>query len=387
MSLIKRSDRGLLARWWFTVDRPLLSATFLLMAVGVLVSMAASPPVATRIGLDPYHFVRSQLTYLLLATVTLLFISGLDRKWVKRGALAGFASGIVLMWLALKFGPEIKGAHRWIDLGPLNLQPSELAKPCFAVVFAWLLSERVRMPDMPGHFMAYGVASLFLLSLIIQPDFGQAALVVATIGAMLLVYGIPWAVIFGLAGAGVASVAAAYALVPHVASRIDRFLDPDKGDTFQVDMSMQAFHNGGVLGTGPGGGSAKLVLPDAHTDFTFSVIGEEFGLLACLAIMGLFLFIIVRALKRAKTETDPFVALALAGVTSMFALQASINMGVNVALLPAKGMTLPMISYGGSSLLGTAMAIGFILALGRKDVGMVPLSMPAAPVQAEAEAS
>jgi cell division protein FtsW len=374
MSLISRSDRGLLARWWFTVDRPLLSATLLLMAVGVLVSMAASPPVAARIGLDPYHFVKSQLFYLSLAVVGLLALSAFDRIWVRRAALAGFAGSLVLMWLALKFGPEIKGAHRWIDVGPISLQPSEFAKPCFVIVFAWMLSERIRQPDMPGHLIAYGCAGLFLLSLVIQPDFGQAALVVATIGAMLLVYGIPWPLIFGLAGAGAAAVALSYALVPHVASRIDRFVNPEKGDTFQVDTSMQAFHNGGVLGAGPGGGTAKLVLPDAHTDFTFSVVGEEFGLLACLAIMGLFLFIIIRALKRAKLEQEPFAALAMAGATSMFAIQASINMGVNVALLPAKGMTLPMISYGGSSLLGTAMAIGFILALGRQTNVAVPAS-------------
>lgn len=376
MSLISRSDRGLLARWWFTVDRPLLSATLLLMAVGVLVSMAASPPVASRIGLDPYHFVKSQLFYLFLAIIGLFTLSAFERLWIRRAALVGFIGSLVLMWLAMKFGPEIKGAHRWIDIGPISLQPSEFAKPCFVIVFAWMLSERIRLPDMPGHLFAYGCAGLFLLSLITQPDFGQAALVVATIGAMLLVYGIPWPLIFGLGGAGAAAVALSYALVPHVASRIDRFLDPETGDTFQVDTSMQAFHNGGILGAGPGGGTAKLVLPDAHTDFTFSVIGEEFGLLACLAIMGLFLFIIIRALKRAKTEQEPFAALAMAGVTSMFAIQAAINMGVNVALLPAKGMTLPMISYGGSSLLGTAMAIGFILALGRQSTVAIPANEP-----------
>jgi cell division protein FtsW len=366
MNLISRSDRGLLARWWFTVDRPLMSATLLLMAVGVLVSMAASPPVAARIGVEPYHFVKSQLFYLAFAVVVLLAISMFEKIWVRRLGLLGFVGAVALMLLALKFGPEIKGAHRWIDVGPIGIQPSEFAKPCFVILFAWLLAERIRLPDMPGHLMAYGSAAGFMLCLIVQPDFGQAALVVATIGAMLLVYGVPWPFVFGLVGAAAASVAAAYALVPHVASRIDRFLNPEKGDTFQVDTSMQAFHNGGILGAGPGSGTAKLVLPDAHTDFSFSVIGEEFGLVACLVIMGLFLYIIIRALKRAKLEKDPFAALAMAGVASMFAIQAVINMGVNVALLPAKGMTLPMISYGGSSLLGTAIAIGFLLSLGRQ---------------------
>lgn len=376
MNLISRSDRGALARWWFTVDRSLLSAALLLMAIGVLVSMAASPPVATRIGLDPYHFVRSQLFYLFLAVVVMVVISFFDRNCVRRSAVIGYSGALMLMVLALFFGPEIKGAHRWINIGPLGLQPSELAKPCFAVVFAWLLSERVKRRDMPAHFMAYGCAAMFLLLLVAQPDFGQAALVVTTIGAMLLIYGIPWIVVFGLAGAAASAMAVSYALVPHVASRIDRFLNPDKGDTFQVDTSMQAFNNGGVLGAGPGGGTAKLVLPDAHTDYSFSVIGEEFGLLACLSIMALFLFIIIRVLRRAKSEKDPFAALASAGVISMFAIQASINMGVNVALLPAKGMTLPFISYGGSSLLGTAMVIGFVLALGRSSAHVSSIEEP-----------
>jgi cell division protein FtsW len=207
---------------------------------------------------------------------------------------------------------------------------------------------------------------VFLGLLVLQPDFGQTALTAATFGAMLLVYGIPWIVVLGLAGATVAAGLVSYALVPHVASRIDRFLNPDKGDTFQVDTAMEAFRNGGMLGTGPGGGTAKLVLPDSHTDFAFSVVGEELGLFACLMLMTVFLFVIIRVLKNAKEQSDPFTALSMAGLTTMFGLQACINMGVNVALLPAKGMTLPFISYGGSSLLGTALLMGFVLALGRR---------------------
>lgn len=372
--LISRSDRGSLARWWFTVDRPLLSAVMLLMAVGVLVSMAASPPVAMRIGLDPFHFIRSQLFYLALALVLLFSISFLDRVWVKRCALASFVGASILMLLALKFGPEIKGAHRWINLGPISLQPSEFAKPAFVVTIAWFLAERIKYKDMPAHLIAYGCAAALLGLLVLQPDFGQAALVTMTFGGMLLIYGIPWIVIFGLMGVGAAAVALSYALVPHVASRIDRFLNPDKGDTFQVDTAMEAFRNGGVMGAGPGGGTAKLVLPDAHTDFAFAVVGEEFGLIACLVLMALFFFIIVRVLKRAKQERQPFAALAMAGLVTMFGLQMVINMGVNVALLPAKGMTLPFISYGGSSLLGTALAMGFVLAISR---GSTAASVPA----------
>ncbi len=363
--LISRSDRGLLARWWFTIDRPLITAVLLLMAMGVLISMAASPPVAERIGLPPLHFFKSQLFYLIFAVLALLGLSFLETAAVRRLAMAGLAGSLGLMVLALFFGPEIKGAHRWIDIGPIGVQPSEFAKPCFVVVVSWFLAERTRRPDMPGHVIAYALAVLFLGLLVVQPDFGQAALVVATTGAMLLLFGIPWLVIFGLLAAGAAAVVASYALVPHVASRIDRFISPEKGDTFQTDTAMEAFRNGGLMGTGPGGGQAKLVLPDAHTDFTFAVVGEEFGLIACLCIMALFVFVVMRVLKKAKAEQDPFVCLAMSGLVTMFGLQAAINMGVNVALLPAKGMTLPFISYGGSSLLGTAMAMGFVLALAR----------------------
>ena len=363
--LISRSDRGTLARWWFTIDRPLISAVLLLMAMGVLISMAASPPVAERIGLEAFHFFRSQLFYLFFAVIGLIALSFFDVPWVRRAAFLGFAGSLLLMLAALFFGPEIKGAHRWINFGPINLQPSEFAKPCYVVAASWFLAEKTRRPDMPGHIIAYAMGAVFLGMLVLQPDFGQAALVVATTGAMLLVFGIPWVIVFGLAGCGVIAGIFAYLLVPHVASRIDRFMSPEKGDTFQTDTAMEAFRNGGLMGTGPGGGQAKLVLPDAHTDFTFAVVGEEFGIIACLAIMALFIFIVMRVLRRAKTEQDPFSALAMAGLVTMFGLQAAINMGVNVALLPAKGMTLPFISYGGSSLLGTAMAMGFVLALAR----------------------
>ncbi len=364
--LISRKDRGALARWWFTIDRALLSSVLLLMAIGVLISMAASPPVAERIGLDSFHFFKSQLFYLFFAVIGLFFVSFFNPEWVRRTAFLTFAGSLFLMVAALKFGPEIKGAHRWINLGPIGIQPSEFAKPSFVVAAAWFLAERGKRPDMPGHYIAYGAASVFLGLLILQPDFGQTALVTMTFGAMLLIYGISWIYVFGLAGLAVLAMGVIYTLVPHVASRIDRFLNPDKGDTFQVDTAIAAFNNGGLLGAGPGGGVAKLSLPDAHTDFAFAVVGEEFGLIVCLSLMILFFFIIMRVLKRAKQEKEPFAALAMTGLVTMFGLQACINMGVNVALLPAKGMTLPFISYGGSSLLGTALAMGMVLALARR---------------------
>jgi len=370
MMLLGRSDRGLLAQWWFTVDRVLMSAVLLLMATGVLISMAASPPVAERIGVDTFHFIKSQLFYLFPATFLLVALSFFPPRMARRAGMLGFGVSLLLMVAALFFGPEIKGAHRWIDIGPINLQPSEFAKPSFVVVAAWFLAEHTRRPEMPGHLIAYLAALVFIGILVLQPDFGQTALVVLTFGSMLLIYGISWITVGGLAGLAAAGAMAAYALVPHVQSRLDRFLSPEKGDTFQVDTAMQAFENGGLMGTGPGGGEAKLVLPDAHTDFTFAVVGEEFGLIACLLLIALFAFVVLRIMIRAKSDPDPFAALALSGLALIFGFQAIINMGVNVALLPAKGMTLPFISYGGSSLIGMAFAMGLVLALGRRHAGV-----------------
>ncbi len=364
--LVSRSDRGVIARWWFTIDRPLLSAVLLLMAMGVLISMAASPPVAERIGLNSFHFFKYQLTFLVPAVVVLVLVSLLEPTQARRAALLGLGISLALMVAALFWGPEIKGAHRWINFGPIGLQPSELAKPSFVVVAAWFLAERAKRPDMPGHVIACMIFAIFVGLLVVQPDFGQTALVVVTFGAMLLIYGIPWVLVLGLAGLCAAGVMAAYALVPHVASRIDRFFNPEKGDTFQVDAATAAFQNGGLMGAGPGGGEAKLILPDSHTDFAFAVVGEEFGFIACIGLMLLFAFVVMRILQRAKIEPDPFPALALSGLGIVFGLQAIINMGVNVSLLPAKGMTLPLISYGGSSLIGVAFAMGMVLAFSRR---------------------
>ncbi len=364
--LVSRSDRGLIAKWWFTIDRLLLSAVLLLMAIGVLVSMAASPPVAERLGLSSFHFFKYQLAFLAPAIMTLVTVSFFEPKQTRRAAFLMFAASLGLMVAALFWGPEIKGAHRWINLGPIGLQPSEIAKPSFVVMVAWFLSEHTKRPDMPGNIVAYALFVLFVGLLILQPDFGQTVLVVLAFAAMLLIYGIPWVLVLGLAGLAVGGMFATYALVPHVASRIDRFLNPDKGDTFQVDTAISAFQNGGLMGAGPGGGVAKQILPDAHTDFTFAVVGEEFGFIACLVLMLLFAFIVMRILQRAKLEPDPFPALALSGLGIIFGLQAVINMGVNVSLLPAKGMTLPLISYGGSSLVGVAFSMGMVLAFSRR---------------------
>lgn len=363
--LISRADKGLIADWWFTVDRVVLGCVLMLMAAGVLFSMAASPPVAARIGLDHFHFFTRQLVYLFPAVIVLLAASMLTIQTARRLALLVFVAGLGAMVAAILWGPEIKGAHRWLDLGPLNVQPSEFVKPAFAVCIAWFLAEGTRRPDMPGLWIAFGLFSLFAGLLVLQPDFGQLVLVSAVFGTLLLVYGISWLWVLGLGGLGAAGAALAYFTFPHVASRVNRFLNPEDHDTFQVDMATQAFHNGGLMGTGPGGGTAKHILPDAHTDFIPAVIGEEFGFIACAVLICIIGFIVLRVLRRALQAGDPFVALSLTGLVSLYGFQSFINLGVNLTLLPAKGMTLPFISYGGSSLIAMAFSMGLLLAFSR----------------------
>jgi len=365
--LISRSDRGLLARWWYTVDLPLMFAVFLLMAIGVLVSLAGSPAVAERLGLSHFHFFIRQLIFTIPAIFIVVAVSLFDVRTVRRVAFIGFIVSLVLMGVVILFGEEIKGARRWLNFGFFNFQPSELAKPTFIIMVSWLLVEGRRHKAIPGQFLAWTAFAMVIGLLVLQPDFGQAVLICLVWAVLLLVYGIAWKYILGLAGLAVAGAIVAYNTVSHVASRIDRFLKPDAAgsDNFQVDIAMRAFENGALFGTGPGGGAAKRILPDAHTDFIFAVVGEEFGFVACMVLIALVSFIVLRVLKFAMQEGDSFVALALTGLVSIFAFQAIINMAVNVSLLPAKGMTLPFISYGGSSLLTMAFTMGLVLALTR----------------------
>ena len=371
--LISRSDRGLLANWWFSVDKVLLSAVLLLMAAGVLLSLAASPPVAQRLDLPYLHFFKRQLIFLVPAVAVLVGVSFFDLKQARRTAFWCFVAGLGLMGLALVIGPEIKGAHRWISLGSFSLQPSEFVKPAFVVSAAWLMAEGRRRPDMPGQMLAWGLFFAFVGMLLIQPDFGQTVLVCLVWTVMLLVNGLPWLVFAGLAGIAAFGAVTAYNTMPHVASRVERFLHPENADTFQVDTATRAFENGGLFGTGPGGGTAKLILPDSHTDFIFAVAGEEFGYIAILVLIGLVAFIALRVLNHAARQSDGFSALAASGLVSIFAFQAIINMAVNVSLMPAKGMTLPFISYGGSSLLAMSFAMGLVLAFSRaRPRGVLP---------------
>lgn len=364
--MISREQRTPLSEWWWTVDRLLLAAIVTLILAGIILSLAASPPVATRIGLDPFHFFNRHILFLLPSFIVMIGVSFLSPRQIRRTALMVFAISVILIVATLVLGPEVKGAKRWITLLGVNIQASESAKPAFVVVAAWLFSESARRPEMPATSMAVGLLLTLVALLVMEPDFGQTMLILSAWGALFFIAGMRIIWVFGLAGAASAGLFSAYLLVPHVAGRIKRFMNPASGDTFQVDTAMEAFSNGGWFGLGPGEGIAKRSLPDSHTDFVFAVGAEEFGILLCLALLALFAFIVIRSLSRAYASEDLFSRFAASGLAIMFGVQAAINMAVNLQLIPAKGMTLPFISYGGSSMVSLAYGIGMLLALTRQ---------------------
>ncbi|MBT5434260.1 MAG: putative peptidoglycan glycosyltransferase FtsW [Alphaproteobacteria bacterium] len=366
MTTFARTDRSVLGRWWWTIDRWTLAALIALLLCGVVLIMAASPPVAERIGADAFHFVRKHFVFLVPAVVAMFAMSLLGPKGVRRVAVLILIVSIGLLVVTPLIGSEIKGARRWISLGLFSLQISEFVKPALAVVAAWLFAEAKSNPGFPGYWVSAALAAIVVGLLVWQPDFGMAATVVTIWGGQLFLAGLPLIFVAGMVGLGVAGFAAGYTLMPHVRDRIDRFLDPAAGDSYQVDTALRAFESGGLLGRGPGEGVVKDVLPDAHSDFIFAVAGEEFGLLACLLLMTFFAFVALRGFMRMAHERDLFVMLAVAGLLIQFTVQAIVNMGVSLHLLPSTGMTLPFVSYGGSSLMGMAIGMGMMLALTRR---------------------
>jgi len=364
--MISREQRTPFSEWWWTIDRVLLAALIALMLAGVILSLAASPPVATRIGLDPFHFFNRHVLFLAPSMIVLIGVSFLSPRQIRRAALIVFAVSVVLIVATLMFGPEVKGSRRWITLLGVNIQASEVAKPSFVVLAAWLFSEAARRPEMPATSMAMALLLTLVSLLVLEPDFGQTMLILMVWGALFFIAGMRIIWVFGLAGAAAGGLFAAYLFVPHVAGRIKRFMNPASGDTFQVDMASEAFSNGGWFGLGPGEGIAKRSLPDSHTDFVFAVAGEEFGIILCLALLALFSFIVLRTLSRAYKSDDLFARFAASGLAILFGIQAAINMSVNLQLIPAKGMTLPFISYGGSSMVSLAYGVGMMLALTRQ---------------------
>ena len=364
--MISRVERTRFANWWWTVDRLMLAAIAVLMMTGIVLSLAASPAVATRIGLDAFYFVNRHAMYLAPAFLVMIAISFLTPRQVRRVSLLVFIIFLGLTAATLVFGAEVKGARRWIVLAGINIQPSEFVKPAFVILISWLFAESTRKSEMPANTIALALLAAVVVPLVLQPDFGQTMLIVLVWGALFFMAGMRMIWVVGLAGSAVVGLAGAYFLIPHVTKRINRFMDPASGDTYQVSNAIKSFVRGGWFGRGPGEGTVKRILPDSHADFVFAVAAEEFGIVLCLALVALFCFVVIRALQHALRDHDPFTRFASAGLAILFGTQSAINMAVNLHLIPAKGMTLPFISYGGSSMISLAYGIGMLLALTRE---------------------
>jgi cell division protein FtsW len=364
--MLSRAERTPFAAWWWTVDRLILAALIAIMLGGIILSLAASPPVAARLGLDPFYFVDRHILYSVPALAILIATSLLPPRQLRRIALIVFIVSFALVVATLFIGAEVKGARRWIVLLGINIQPSEFLKPAFVVLISWLFAESARGSAVPATALSLLLLFGVIGVLVLQPDFGQTMLIALVWGALFFMAGMRLVWVAGLGGAALIGLAGAYATVPHVARRIQRFLDPASGDTFQVDTAVESFLRGGWFGRGPGEGTVKRILPDSHADFVFAVAAEEFGIVLCLVLVALFAFIVLRALAKAMGNEDPFARFAIAGLAILFGAQSAINMAVNLAMMPAKGMTLPFISYGGSSMISLAYGMGMLLAFCRE---------------------
>ncbi|AQS84067.1 MAG: putative peptidoglycan glycosyltransferase FtsW [Gluconobacter oxydans] len=369
MARFSRIDNSALGRWWRSVDHVTLACVGILIGFGYILMLAASPAVAVRIGASRNMFIFKQVFFLTLAGCLTIAVSMLSRKGVIRLGFIGGVIAIAATAMTLVHGIEIKGARRWIALPMMSVQPSEFLKPCFAVMTAWLLAKRHEVRHFPGMLLALACYAVILILLKSQPDIGMLTVVSTVFLAQLFVDGLNLILVAGGVGIMIAAGIAAFFLFPHVHSRVERFLHPDVGDHYQIDTALRAFGNGGLLGRGPGEGRVKDLLPDAHADFVFAVAGEEYGLLICLFIIAVFATIVIRALLKLLRDDDPFLIMATAGLVTGFGLQAFVNMASTLHLIPTKGMTLPFISYGGSSALSISLAIGMVLALTRQRVG------------------
>lgn len=363
--MVSRAEKTALGEWWWTIDRLLLVALLVLIGGGVVMSFAAGPGAALREGLPPFHFVERHLLFLGPALVVLIGTSFLSPRQVRRVCIVLLVLMLFALVATLFIGAESKGARRWLHFAGFSVQPSEFLKPAFVVVAGWLMSESMRRSDIPGNLVTLGLLAAIVGLLVRQPDFGQTMLIVSVWGVMFFIASMPWLWVMLLGAAGAGGIVAAYRMLPHVHDRIDRFLTR-AGDTFQVDMARESIMRGGWFGVGPGEGVVKRSIPDSHTDFVFSVMGEEFGIALCVVTVTLFGFVVLRGLWHALRQHDPFCRLSIAGLVTLFGVQSAINMSVNLQLIPAKGMTLPFVSYGGSSMIAVAFGTGLMLALSRR---------------------
>lgn len=372
----ERDDRSLIAAWWSTVDRVLLTAVFGLMGVGIVVSLAASPSVAISKDLATFYFVKRHVLFVCIGAILLLAFSIQSPRSIRRIALVLFCGSICAMVYVLAFGEEINGAQRWVRLLGVSLQPSEFAKPAFVVLCAWAFAEFERRRDVPALPVALGLYVVFVTLLLLQPDIGQSLLITLVWGAMFILAGLSLALVGLFVALVTIGMGVVYFELPYIQDRVNAFLFPVAGSNSQVERAYNSFREGGLLGRGPGEGTIKTVLPDAHTDFIFAVIAEEYGIVACLALLALFMFIVFRALLQAVSIENLDTRYAVCGLAMLIAGQTLINMGVNVGLLPAKGMTLPMISAGGSSLIAVSITFGMILGLSRRRASLSSIRLP-----------
>lgn len=368
---LSRTDRSSFGMWFWEIDRVLLLLAFVLISIGLIAVAAASPAAASRYSggnviVVPLYYFWRQLMWVAVGVPVMIGVSMLNRTDARRLALGGAAFFSVLLAFVPLMGFEANGARRWIGYGFAQIQPSEFLKPCFVVALAWLLSLRAQDKSLPVIPLSGILTAVIAMLLMKQPDFGQTIVFGTMWLALLMLSGVPFRIMGALTAAGGIGVVCAYLFYPVATQRIDNFLF-QSGDTFQIDSARATLTAGGFFGTGPGGGEKKFGLPEAHTDYIFSVIGEEFGLIACMAIALLFVAIVVRVFVKLLDEDEPFVVLASAGLVTQLAVQAFINMAVNVGLAPSKGMTLPFISYGGSSMIALCIGFGLLLALTRRN--------------------
>lgn len=367
MVSLSRHSRNIFAKWLWTVDKVILFVSLALLAIGIVLDITASPAVARRINVDDFWFVRKQIFYVVASIGIIFGLSILKLKTIRRLSIAGLVVVFGLLVLTLFFGFETKGARRWISLAGFSMQASEFMKPIFIVVTAWLLDCGKKYDYFPGMAISIGLYGAIALLLILQPDVGMTLLITAVFGLQLFLAGLPMMFVSILAVAGVLVLFLLYFTFPHFHARVDQFLYGSDETSYQINQAMAAFQNGNLVGRGPGEGTVKLHIPDAHTDFVFAVAGEEYGVWLCLIIIALFAVIIARALRAAMKETNLFVMYAEVGLAASLGLQAFVNMASSLHIIPTKGMTLPFISYGGSSLLGSAIEIGMLLAITRKN--------------------
>ena len=365
-SMPSRLREPVLPRWWRTIDKWTLTAILVLFGIGLLLGLAASVPLASRNNLPPFYYVQRQAMFGAVGLVTMVALSMLSPVMVRRIGVLGFAFSLVALMLLPALGTDFgKGAVRWFSFGFASVQPSEFLKPGFIIVIAWLMAASADLGGPPGKSISFALLLVITAFLAMQPDFGQAMLMIFGWGVVYFVAGAPMFLIVGVLGLIGVGGFAAYSTSEHFARRIDGFLTPDIDPRSQIGYATNAIQEGGFFGVGLGEGQVKWTLPDAHTDFIIAVAAEEYGLILVLVILALYATVVIRSLYRLTKERDPFVRLAGTGLACILGVQAMINMGVAVRLLPAKGMTLPFVSNGGSSVIAAGITVGMLLAMTR----------------------